>query len=212
MAAIYNQPHVPTLDKSLTFLMVDDFEAMRRSTVNQLRQLGAEKVLTAVDGKAALRILNNQPVDIVLSDWNMPVMSGLDLLQAMRADAKLFAMPFVMITAEAERQHIEEAIACGVTSMILKPYSPAHLMSRVEKALNWKPRLSSRTGTAKSAARRQNGSTTVGAAKTRELQRPTILIVDDTPDNLMLLSELLKDEYRVRLSPKRRQSAGHMHL
>ncbi len=197
-AAIYNQPHVPTLDKSLTFLVVDDFEAMRRVTANQLRQLGAEKILTAVDGKAALRVLKSQRIDIVLSDWNMPVMSGLDLLKEIRASADLFAIPFIMITAEAERPRIEEAIACGVTSMILKPYSPAQLMQRVEKALVWKPRL--RPPAAAAAAVAAPKAKAAVSEENKEPPRPTILVVDDTPDNLMLLSGLLKDEYRVRLA------------
>lgn len=202
MIAVYNQPHVPKLDKSLVFLVVDDFDAMRQVTANQLRQLGAEKILTARDGKDALRYLNSQHVDVVLSDWNMPVMSGLDLLKVMRNNPKLFAKPFIMITAEAERPRIEEAIACGVTSMILKPYSPAQLMVRLEKALLWKPKVAPATpapetksspgGIAKPVAR----TTPAGP----EVQRSTILIVDDTPDNLTLLSQLLKEDYRIRLA------------
>jgi two-component system, sensor histidine kinase and response regulator len=197
IAAIYNQPHVPTLDKSLTFLVVDDFEAMRRVTANQLRQLGAEKILTAVDGKAALRILNSQRVDIVLSDWNMPVMSGLELLKTIRASADLFAIPFIMITAEAERPRLEEAIACGVTSMILKPYSPAQLMARVEKALLWKPRMAPPALLGTQAEPKVKAVVSVAP---KAPTRPTILVVDDTPDNLTLLSGLLKDEYRVRVA------------
>jgi two-component system, sensor histidine kinase and response regulator len=197
-APIYNQPHVPTLDKAITFLVVDDFEAMRRVTANQLRQLGAEKILTAVDGKAAMRILNSQSVDVVLSDWNMPVMSGLDLLKEIRASAKLFAIPFIMITAEAERPRIEEAINCGVTSMLLKPYSPAQLMVRVEKALTWKPRL--RPTVIASTAATNKATKPVDLEASKEPARPTILVVDDTPDNLMLLSGLLKEDYRVRLA------------
>ncbi len=201
MAAIYNQPHVPTLDKALSFLVVDDFEAMRRVTVNQLRQLGAEKIVTAKDGKEALRVLRSQAINVVLSDWNMPVMSGLELLNAIREDPKLYALPFIMITAEAERPRIEEAIACGVTSMILKPYSPGQLMMRVEKALTWKPRSSPPTASgASTAAVRAAPKAAVAAQATKELVRPTVLVVDDTPDNLMLLSNLLKDEYRVRLA------------
>lgn len=197
MNAIYNQPHVPTLNKELVFLVVDDFEAMRRVTVNQLRQLGAEKILTAVDGKAALRILKSQHIDMVLSDWNMPVMTGLELLKTMREDSKLFMLPFIMITAEAERTHIEEAIACGVTSMILKPYSPRQLMARVEKALTWKPGRSPSAKAAFAAPKRlEKLSSDTQAAP----EKASILIVDDTPDNLMLLSGLLKSEYRVRLA------------
>ena len=92
------------LDKNIVFLVVDDLETMRRVTVNQLRMLGAEKILTAKDGMEALRILHSQPVHVILSDWNMPVMDGLALLQEVRKDPKLFTLPFVMITAEAERQ------------------------------------------------------------------------------------------------------------
>ena len=76
-------------DAKAISLVVDDFEPMRKVTVNQLRGLGVANVLTAINGAEALRILKAQPVDMVLSDWNMPVMSGLDLLQAMRADASL---------------------------------------------------------------------------------------------------------------------------
>ena len=201
MVAIYNQPHEPTLDKRLVFLVVDDFEAMRRVTANQLRQLGAEKILTARDGKEALRFLRSQSVDFVLSDWNMPIMSGLELLKVMRADPKLFTIPFIMVTAEAERPRIEEAIDCGVTSMILKPYSPAQLMMRVEKGLTWKPRalVTTETVTSTSPAVRSKSTVALSQAQ-KEPQRPTILIVDDTPDNLMLLSGLLKVDYRVRLA------------
>jgi len=198
MVAIYNQPHVPTLDKSLAFLVVDDFEAMRRVTVNQLRQLGAEKIVTAKDGKEALRVLRSQHIHVVLSDWNMPVMSGLELLRIMRADPKLCALPFIMITAEAERHHIEEAISSGVTSMILKPYSPGQLMMRVEKALTWKPRQVPVPAPAPVPA--SQAAKGVLTQPPQEKPRPTILVVDDTPDNLMLLSGLLKTDYRVRLA------------
>jgi hypothetical protein len=197
MVAIYNQPHVPTLDKSLSFLVVDDFEAMRRVTVNQLRQLGAEKIVTAKDGKEALRVLRSQAIHVVLSDWNMPVMSGLELLRVMRSDDKLFAVPFIMITAEAERHHIEEAIASGVTSMILKPYSPGQLMMRVEKALTWTPREVPAPAHTPASGPKAAGAL---AQPPQEKPRPTILVVDDTPDNLMLLSGLLKTDYRVRLA------------
>ncbi len=187
---------IPTLDKSLSFLVVDDFESIRRVTVNQLRQLGAEKIFTARDGKEALHYLNSQHISLVLSDWNMPVMSGLELLKAVRADAKLRATPFIMITAEAERPRVEEAIACGVTSMLLKPYSPTQLVLRVEKALRWKP---SREQITTSTAPATPAVEPAAKGEPKDA-RPTILIVDDTADNLTLLSQLLKDEYRVRLA------------
>lgn len=195
MHAVFNQALPLALDKGLTILVVDDFDAMRRITVNQLRQLGAENILTAKDGRDGLRILKSQPVSLVLSDWNMPVMSGLELLKAMREDPKLLGLPFIMITAEAERPRIEEAIACGVTSMVLKPFSPRQLMARVEKALSWKP------GRVVMPPREAPAAATPMAPETpKEAARSSLLIVDDTPDNLTLLSQLLKDEYRVRLA------------
>ena len=92
---------------SLTYLVVDDLELMRAVTVNQLRAMGCEKIYTARNGAEALRMLRANAVDVILSDWNMPVMSGLELLRAVRADPKLARLPFVMITAEAERQRPE---------------------------------------------------------------------------------------------------------
>jgi len=184
-------------------LVVDDFEAMRKVTINQLRQLGAERIESARNGAEALRLLKNQHFDVVLSDWNMPVMTGVELLQAMRADEKLFAIPFVLITAEAERKRVEEAIALGVTSMLLKPYSPKQLAQRLEKALQWKPRGPGNfTGEDLLPAQALPADGAAGAplAEPQEAPRPTILIVDDTPDNLLLLSQLFKGEYRVRLA------------
>lgn len=191
-------------------LVVDDFEAMRKVTTNQLRQLGVERIESAKNGAEALRMLKNQRFDVVLSDWNMPVMSGVELLQAMRADPALFAIPFILITAEAERKRVEEAIALGVTSMLLKPYSPRQLAQRLDRALTCKPRAPM---PGRSAAPEDVGDDDPLAAVLASpapagptpaadapASRATILIVDDTPDNLLLLSQLFKGEYRVRLA------------
>ena len=128
------------LDKRKTYLVVDDYDTMRRVTVNQLKLLGAENILTANDGMQALRILRSQHVDMVLSDWNMPVMTGIDLLRTVRADERLFTLPFIMITAEAERYHVEQAVSSGVSAMLLKPYSPNQLGHRLERAVAAKHR------------------------------------------------------------------------
>lgn len=195
---MFNTPNLPTLDKKTAFLVVDDFEIMRKVTANQLRQLGAEKIFFAKDGNDALRVLKLQNIDLVLSDWNMPGMDGLELLKTIRADPHLFAMPVVMITAEAERPRVETAIANGVTSMILKPYSPSQLMARVSKALVWKPRKNTEYSTANVTVPVAKATTNTTAKSADGAERATILLVDDTPDNLMLLANLLKDEFRVR--------------
>lgn len=175
---------------------MDDFEPMRKVTTGQLRSMGASTIVTASNGVEALRILQNRRVDIVLSDWNMPVMTGLELLKAVRADERLSRLPFVMITAEAEREHIEEAIASGVSDLLVKPYTTDRLATRVEKALTWRSRSSSPVPAAP-AAGRETPALTRGA---RKPVRPTILVVDDAPDNLQLLSQLFKGEYRVRIA------------
>lgn len=133
MEPFFVKASAPRSYEKLVFLVVDDFDTMRKITINQLQQLGAECCVSAKDGKEALALLKSQHIDVVLSDWNMPVMSGLELLRAIRADEELFKLPVIMITAEVERSRVEEAIATGVTSVLLKPYSPMQLMAKVEK-------------------------------------------------------------------------------
>jgi CheY-like chemotaxis protein len=201
------------LDKNLVFLVVDDFETMRRVTVNQLRQLGAEKILIAKDGREALRILKSQVVHVVLSDWNMPVMTGIELLREVRADDKLFVLPFLMITAEADRMRVQEAISAGVTCVLLKPYSTNQLLERLQNAFAWKPRKVVRevvvhtvtAPQAESAAEPSEERASIPALEFANLaghskEKPTILIVDDASDNLILLSQLLKEDYRIKLA------------
>ena len=189
-------------DAKAIFLVVDDFEPMRKVTVNQLRGLGVANVLTAANVAEALRILNMQPVDIVLSDWNMPVMSGLDLLQAMRANASLDAIPFIMITAEAERSQVQEAIASGVTYLMLKPYTPNRLASQIEKAFLNRGRRPAKATQAMSA--QLTSKAAVSADNLPLLDKraslPLVLIVDDVTDNLMLMAQLFQDSYRVRVA------------
>lgn len=189
------------INKKTSFLVVDDFEAMRKVTSGQLRSMGASTIVTANNGAEAMRMLLNRRVDIILSDWNMPIMSGLELLKAVRADKKLSRLPFIMITAEVERERVKEAIASGVSELLVKPYTPERLAIRVEKALTARSR-SKPVVHAKSAAKHEIAAATIEAITkvARESMRPTILVVDDTPDNLQLLSHLFKDEYRVRIA------------
>ncbi len=185
------------IDKHTVFLVVNNFEPMRQITSGQLRSMGANVILTAGNGAKALHILQNQRVDIVLSEWNMPDMSGLELLKAVRADEKLSNLPFIMIIYDAERQRIKEAIANGVNDLLVNPYTTSRLAKRVEKALALRPGVVT--------AQAPNGRIQAAAVEpiihaVQEPVRPTILIVDDIADNLMLLSDLFKDEYRVRIA------------
>ena len=218
--------------KAGTFLIVDDFDSMRKVTINQLKQLGAIKMVEAANGAEAIKILARQPITMVLSDWNMPVMSGLELLLSLRSDPKLYSLPFLMITAEAERDRVMMAIQSGVSELLVKPYTSGRLAERVEKALDWKPRhnhpIDPATALAGSGAtvslngvpfaatagpapaKLPDTAASVPASVTAPVrkavaagstnERPTILVVDDTPDNLHLLSSLFKDEYRVKIA------------
>ena len=195
---------------ALTFLVVDDLELMRAVTINQLRGLGCEKIKSARNGAEALNFLRGQKVDAVLADWNMPVMSGLELLRAVRADPKLSSLPFLMITAEAERQRIEEVISAGVSGLLVKPYNAGNLRARLERMLSTEPR--SPAAAAPGAAPRQAPAATlspegmVGLGGDMALSPTRILVVDDYPVSLKLLTHLFKDEYQV-LSATDGQSA-----
>lgn len=184
------------IDKQTVFLVVDDFEPMRKVTSVQLRTMGANTILTAKDGAEALRMLQNRRVDIVLSDLNMPLMSGLDLLKAVRADENLAHLPFIMITAESERKLVEETIHSGVSDLLVKPYTAKILAQHVGKALSSHTRPSAHHRT----PYEQQQEPSAGDGKSHEAQRPTILVVDDAADNLMLLSQLFKNQYRVRIA------------
>jgi CheY-like chemotaxis protein len=189
-------------DKARTVLVVDDFESMRKVTSAQLRDLGIHDVVTAANGAEALRILQRQSVDLVLSDWNMPVMDGLAFLKALREEAALVHLPFIMITAEAERSRVAEAIGYGVSDFLVKPYTAQRLMSRIERAMRKKPGSlrASNFDEVTTEMTTEATSEEPSPAKVEPLGRPTILVVDDTPDNLQLLARLFKDDYRVRIA------------
>ncbi|MBK8523681.1 MAG: hybrid sensor histidine kinase/response regulator [Betaproteobacteria bacterium] len=188
------------ISRQTVFLVVDDFEVMRKVTSTQLRALGAEQIVTANNGLEALQILRTQPIDVVLSDWYMPTMSGLELLKAIRSDAKLFNLPFLMITAEAERERVAQAITSGVSDLLVKPYTTERLKQRLEKAMNCRPRAMPTSAAETALLGSAPSQATSKAVAAKPVRPPTILIVDDTPDNLHLLSHLFKEEYQVRVA------------
>lgn len=126
------------MSKDLRFLVVDDFSTMRRIIKNLLHDLGYANVTEADDGNTALPILQQGNVDFLITDWNMPGMPGLDLLKAVRADAKLKAMPVLMLTAEAKREQIVEAAQAGVNGYVIKPFTAQTLKEKLDKILDAK--------------------------------------------------------------------------
>ena len=121
------------LDKKMKILIVDDFATMRRIIKNILRQIGFTNILEADDGSTALNILRKEKVDLVITDWNMPKMSGLELLKAIRTDEKLKDIPVMMVTAEALKENIIEAVKAGVNQYIVKPFTAQTLQQKIEK-------------------------------------------------------------------------------
>ena len=124
---------VGRLDKNMKILIVDDFSTMRRIIKNLLRDLGFNNTHEADDGLTALPMLQNGNYDFLVTDWNMPGMQGIDLLKAVRADAKLATLPVLMVTAEAKREQIVEAAQAGVNGYIVKPFTAATLNEKIDK-------------------------------------------------------------------------------
>lgn len=121
------------MDKNLRILIVDDFSTMRRIVKNLLNDLGYGNTAEAEDGHSALAALRSAPFDFVVTDWNMPGMTGIELLKAIRADAKLSKLPVLMVTAEAKREQIVEAAQAGVNGYIIKPFTAETLKDKLSK-------------------------------------------------------------------------------
>lgn len=112
--------------------MVDDFATMRKIVRGCLKQLGFENITEAEDGQIALTKLQSSEFKLIVSDWNMPNMMGIDLLKAVRADEKLKSLPFLMVTAEAQSENVIAAAKAGVSNYIIKPFTADQLESKLE--------------------------------------------------------------------------------
>lgn len=121
------------LDKNMKILIVDDFSTMRRIIKNLLRDLGFTNTAEADDGNTALPILKKGGFDFLVTDWNMPGMTGIDLLRAVRAEPELQDLPVLMVTAESKRDQIIEAAQAGVNGYIVKPFTAVTLKEKIEK-------------------------------------------------------------------------------
>ena len=121
------------MNPNLKFLVVDDFSTMRRIIRNLLKELGYSNVDEAEDGQSALGKLKRENFDFVITDWNMPGMDGLQLLQAVRADDTLSKLPVLMVTAEAKKENIIAAAQSGASGYIVKPFTSATLDEKLTK-------------------------------------------------------------------------------
>jgi two-component system, chemotaxis family, chemotaxis protein CheY len=123
------------LVRDLRFLIVDDMKYMRATIKSMLRSLGFEKIEQANDGMEALRILRTHRIDIIISDWQMDRMDGLELLHEIRSDRNLASKPFMMVTGESELRFVEKAIESGVTEFIIKPFDPTTLSKKIKRII-----------------------------------------------------------------------------
>ena len=123
------------VEKTMPILIVDDYKTMLRIIRNLLKQLGFDNVDEATDGSAALQKLRDKDFELVISDWNMEPMSGLQLLKEVRADTKLKELPFIMITAESKSENVIAAKQAGVSNYIVKPFNAATLKGKLTTVL-----------------------------------------------------------------------------
>jgi two-component system chemotaxis response regulator CheY len=121
-----------SLNKNMRVMIVDDYNTMLRILRNLLRQLEFCNVAEATDGEAALSQLRREPFDLVISDWNMTPMTGLDLLRQVRSDEKLRRIPFIMVTAESKTENVITAKQAGVSNYIVKPFNAETLKMKIE--------------------------------------------------------------------------------
>ena len=176
----------------MSVLVVDPNPVMRHVTARLLRGLGPAAVHLAANGLEALEQLRKTPVDIVLSEWRMPELDGPGLLRAMRAETRFAAIPLLLVTADVERSHVAEAIRCGVSDLLVKPYTTQRLRDKIHGALH----------RGVSPAQEPDGAAPLLAPASL----PVILVVDDTPDNLRLMVDLFADQYRVKVADNGRKA------
>lgn len=125
-------------DPTTKFLVVDDFATMRKIVKRILDELGYRNVIEACNGRDAIQKINdsleqNEPIQFIVSDWNMPVMQGIELLKRCRQDDRLKGLPFMLVTAESERDQILEAVNAGVSEYVTKPFNPLTFKQKIEK-------------------------------------------------------------------------------
>ena len=121
------------MDPGMKVLVVDDFAAMRRILKNVFGQIGLSNIIEADDGTTALDVLKDNKVDLIVSDWNMPKMSGLDLLKNVRSNESTKDTPFLMVTASSQKDDVLEAIQAGVSNYIVKPFTADTVKEKLTK-------------------------------------------------------------------------------
>jgi two-component system, chemotaxis family, chemotaxis protein CheY len=123
------------VDLNMPILIVDDYKTMLRIIRNLLKQLGFDNVDEATDGSSALHKLRDKKYSLIISDWNMEPMTGLQLLKEVRSDTKLKELPFIMVTAESKTDNVVAAKEAGVSNYIVKPFNAATLKTKLSSVI-----------------------------------------------------------------------------
>ena len=123
------------MDVDIKVLVVDDFSTMRKIIKNNLRSMGFDNIVEAENGQKALDELNKGTFGLIIADWNMPVMTGIELLKAVRSDDDLKGIPFIMVTAEGQKDNVIKAAEAGVSNYIVKPFTPDTFSEKLKKVL-----------------------------------------------------------------------------
>ncbi|GAA5317307.1 MAG: hypothetical protein AseanaTS_25120 [Candidatus Pelagadaptatus aseana] len=165
--------------RGLSALVVDNFENMRSTISAILIDAGFDKVHPASDGEAALNILQHNKVDLIIAERQLPKMDGLELLRRVRADSKTIQLPFIMVSATLEQAEVVAAIKSGVSDFVVKPFSAQILIERIKRGMA-KP-----------------SHVYASRIETETKKKLKILVVDDIPDNIQIISDILRQDYRV---------------
>jgi two-component system chemotaxis response regulator CheY len=121
------------IDYRMKVLVADDFATMRKIVRNILKQIGFDDIVEAEDGQAALQVLRNENIGLVVTDWNMPNMTGLELLEKIRSDPKISKLPVLMVTAEGLKENVIAAVKAGVNNYVVKPFTAEVLQEKLEQ-------------------------------------------------------------------------------
>jgi DNA-binding response OmpR family regulator len=198
------------MHKSAAILIVDDYLLIRTAVRQVLTELGFSNVFQAENGKTAQDLMRKQTIDIVIGDWGMPVMSGLDLLRWMRHDARHAKTPFMMLTAEANPACVRSALQAGVNAYMVKPFTVHSFASKFMAMIGTvqetspapapEPRPDSAPPPVLKPTPVQADVIGLQAPLAERLKRCTVLIVDDVPTNIEVLAGALKDEYAIKVA------------
>lgn len=178
-------------------LIVEDMDAIRKIMAEQLRKVGFEQIWLAENSRRALELLEEKLPDIILLDWKLPDGDGDILLKAIRAKPELVNIPVVLVTANAHRDLILQAIDAGVSDIIVKPFTSKRLQQGVIQALSGRSSLWSAVRPRSVSEGTAVAKNTVTEHPPQDANKPTVLLVDDCSDNLALLAGLLRPDYRV---------------